>query len=210
MGAVAALLFLKRYPARRIRLAVVSPLLFGVPSTPRPRRSPRTRPRRIDRRGPRYASSMPNAFAADLDKTAKELLADPSFLEGRKAAFFVGRGRSAGAFRSAQGVGRALPLAAPASPAFPRERHDPIGGKRGDQVSQRSWPGWTRPGSSTARKQGGEYMDLDINIEQDRVRVTIMGPIDTAGGASSAPNSRSSPRTRLSGTPSSTSPRCRR
>ncbi len=26
-------------------------------------------------------------------------------------------------------------------------------------------------------------MDLDINIEQDRVRVTIMGPIDTAGGS---------------------------
>jgi anti-sigma B factor antagonist len=26
-------------------------------------------------------------------------------------------------------------------------------------------------------------MDIDINIEQDRVRVTIMGPIDTAGGS---------------------------
>jgi anti-anti-sigma factor len=26
-------------------------------------------------------------------------------------------------------------------------------------------------------------MDLDIDIEQDRLRVTILGPIDTAGGS---------------------------
>lgn len=26
-------------------------------------------------------------------------------------------------------------------------------------------------------------MDLEIDIEQDRVKITIMGPIDTAGGA---------------------------
>jgi Anti-anti-sigma regulatory factor (antagonist of anti-sigma factor) len=26
-------------------------------------------------------------------------------------------------------------------------------------------------------------MDLDIDIEQDRIRITILGPIDTAGGS---------------------------
>jgi alpha-beta hydrolase superfamily lysophospholipase len=116
MGAVAALLFLKRYPARRTRLAIVSPLLFGASGDA------------LD------AASMPNALMADLDRTVEELLADPSFLEGREAAFFVGEDDPLVPFeRLTELVGK-LPLKSPRIAGFPRERHDLIGGGHGDQV----------------------------------------------------------------------------
>ena len=135
MGAIAALLFLKRYPARRMRMAIVSPLLFGVPmdASPEALASDEGHKARISE-DPRYAASMPNALAADLDKTAKELLADTSFLEGRKAAFFAGADDPLVPFERLKETAAALPLAASRVVGFPRERHDPIGGKRGDQV----------------------------------------------------------------------------
>jgi alpha-beta hydrolase superfamily lysophospholipase len=147
MGAVAALLFLKRYPARRTRIALVSPLLFGVPvdASPEALAEDEEHKEKIQA-DPRYAASMPNALAADLDRTAKELLADPSFLEGRKAAFFVGEDDPLvpiGRLKEAIG---ALPLKDPGMKSFPRERHDPIGGRRGDQVAAAilSWLDETR------------------------------------------------------------------
>ena len=135
MGAIAALLFLKRYPARRIRLAVVAPLLFGIPVDAAPEALAADEAHRAHIvEDPRYASSMPNALAADLDRTAKELLADPSFLEGRKAAFFVGEDDPLVPFDRLKATVGALPLAATRVSGFPRERHDPIGGKHGEQV----------------------------------------------------------------------------
>jgi alpha-beta hydrolase superfamily lysophospholipase len=135
MGAVAALLFLKRYPARRTRLAAVAPLLFGVPvdATPEALAEDEAHRRRLAD-DPRYAPSIPNAFAADLDRVAKELLAEPSFLEGRKAAFFVGEADPLVPFeRLKESIGP-LPLKEGRFASFPRERHDPIGGKHGDLV----------------------------------------------------------------------------
>jgi len=135
MGAIAALLFLKRYPARRIRLAVVSPLFFGVPveAAPEALAEDETHRKRIAE-DPHYAASMPNALAADLDRTVKELLADPSFLEGRKASFFVGEDDPLVPFERLKEVVTKLPLVAARVASFPREKHDPIGGKRGSQV----------------------------------------------------------------------------
>ena len=135
MGAIAALLFLKRYPARRTRLAIVSPLLYGIPvdATPETLAEDEAHKKRIAE-DPLYAASMPNALAADLDKTAKELLADPAFLEGRKTAFFVGEDDPLVPLERLKESVSKLPLKAVRITSFPRERHDPIGGKRGDQV----------------------------------------------------------------------------
>jgi alpha-beta hydrolase superfamily lysophospholipase len=147
MGAVAALLFLKRYPARRIRLAIVSPLLYGIPvdATPETLAADDGHKKRITD-DPRYAASMPTGLAADLDQTAKELLADPAFLEGRKAGFFVGEDDPLVPFERLKETVAKFPLAAQRFVSFPRERHDPIGGKRGDQVITAilSWLGETR------------------------------------------------------------------
>jgi alpha-beta hydrolase superfamily lysophospholipase len=135
MGAIAALLFLKRYPARRFRLAIVSPLLFGVPGDASPEilAEDAAHKKRIAE-DLRFAASTPEALAADLERTARELLADTAFLEGRKAAFFVGEDDPLVPFeRLRESVGK-LPLNSPRVASFPRERHDPIGGKRGDQV----------------------------------------------------------------------------
>jgi alpha-beta hydrolase superfamily lysophospholipase len=136
MGAVAALLFLKRYPARRIRFAAVSPLLFGVPvdASPEALAEDEEHKKKIAE-DPRYAASMPNSLAADLDRTAKELLGDPSFLEGRKAAFFVGEDDPLVPLQRLKESVAALPLKEARVTSFPRERHDPIGGRRGDQVA---------------------------------------------------------------------------
>jgi pimeloyl-ACP methyl ester carboxylesterase len=135
MGAISALLFLKRYPARRIRLAVVSPLLFGIPvdASPETLAEDGEHKKRIAE-DQRFAASIPNALAADLDRSAKELLADPSFLEGRKAAFFVGEDDPLVPFEKLKESIGTLPLRSPRITTFPRERHDPIGGKRGSQV----------------------------------------------------------------------------
>jgi alpha-beta hydrolase superfamily lysophospholipase len=113
MGAVAGLLFLKRYPARQTRLAIVSPLLFGVPAD---------------------AESMPKALTADLVRTVEELLADTSFLEGREAAFFVGEDDPLVPFERLKELVGKLPLQSSRITSFPHERHDPIGGERGDRV----------------------------------------------------------------------------
>jgi alpha-beta hydrolase superfamily lysophospholipase len=107
LGAVAALLLLKRYPWRALRVAVVSPLLFGLPEGFHP------------------------AFAADLDRVAAELLSDSSYLRGRVAAFLVGeedplvpRDRLEEAFRS-------LPLAAGSFAPLPGAAHEALGGAAG-------------------------------------------------------------------------------
>lgn len=147
MGAIAALLFLKRYPARRARIAVVSPLFFGVPvdASPEAFAENEAHKKRIAE-DPRYAASMPNALAADLDRVAKELLADPSFLEGRKAAFFVGEDDPLVPVDKLKALMDALPLKEKRMTSFPRERHDPIGGMRGDHViaAIQSWFDETR------------------------------------------------------------------
>ncbi|HET7839026.1 MAG TPA: alpha/beta fold hydrolase [Rectinemataceae bacterium] len=135
MGAIAALLFLKRYPARRTRIAFVAPLLFGVPVDALPEALSEDRAV-LDRIAAdrSFASSMPNALAADLDATVKTLLADPSFMEGRKAAFFVGESDSLVPFEKLKQTVDALPLKERKFVSFPRERHDPLGGQRGEQT----------------------------------------------------------------------------
>jgi len=68
MGAIAAFLFLKRYPARRTRLAAMSPLFFGVPVDITPEVLAGDESRRAGiASDPRYAASIPNALATDLD-----------------------------------------------------------------------------------------------------------------------------------------------
>jgi alpha-beta hydrolase superfamily lysophospholipase len=135
MGAVAALLFLKRYPARRARLAVLSPLFFGAPTdiAPQALAADEAHRSRIAE-DPRYAASIPNALAADLDRTAKELLADTSFLEGRKAAFFVGEEDPLVPFARLKETVAALPLKASRFASFPRGRHEITGGEAGGQA----------------------------------------------------------------------------
>jgi alpha-beta hydrolase superfamily lysophospholipase len=135
MGAVAALLFLKRYPARRTRLAAVAPLLYGVPvdATPDSLAEGEEHRKRLEA-DPRHAKSIPSALAADIDRVAKEILADPSFLEGRKAAFFVGESDPLVPFEKLKDAVGSLPLKDARFASFPRERHDPIGSERGDRV----------------------------------------------------------------------------
>jgi len=147
MGAIAALLFLKRYPARRTRLAALSPLFYGVPVDISPEVLAEDEARRAGIAGdPRFAASIPNALATDLDKTAKELLADTSFLEGRKAAFFVGEDDPLVPFESLKETVAALPLKARHFASFPRERHEITNGKHGDQAASAilSWLDETR------------------------------------------------------------------
>jgi alpha-beta hydrolase superfamily lysophospholipase len=134
LGAVAALLFLKRYPARRIRLVAVSPLLYGVPvdATPETFAADETQRKRLET-DPLFAASIPNALAADIDQTAKEILADPSFLEGRKAAFFVGEDDQIVPFEALKKTVESLPLKDGRFTSFPRERHEILGGARGDK-----------------------------------------------------------------------------
>jgi alpha-beta hydrolase superfamily lysophospholipase len=135
MGAVAALLFLKRYPARRARLAIISPLLYGVPVDIAPEALAADEAHRSRLAGdPQYPASIPNALAADLDRTAKELLADPSFLEGRQASFFVGEDDPLVPFERLRETVASLPLKANRFSSFPRERHEITSGRKGDQV----------------------------------------------------------------------------
>ncbi len=135
MGAVAAFLFLKRYPARRTRIAAVAPLLFGVPvDASAEALAEDDEHKEWIGKDPLFAPSIPNAFAADLDKVAKELLTDPGFLEGRKAAFFVGESDPLVPFDKLRETMEALPLKERRFASFPRERHDPLGGKRGESV----------------------------------------------------------------------------
>lgn len=135
LGAVAALLFLRRYPARKTRLAAVSPLLFGVPvdASPEAMLEEEAARSRLEA-DQRFAPSIPNALAADVDATAKTLLSDPSFLEGRKAGFFVGESDPLVPFEQLRETVEGLPLKDKRFTSFPRERHDPFGGKRSDQV----------------------------------------------------------------------------
>ena len=136
MGAVAALLFLKRYPARRTRLAAVAPLLFGVPVDATPEALAEDEAHRERLAGDKaFAASIPNALASDLDSAAKALLADPSFLEGRKAVFLVGESDPLVPYDRLKTASEALPLKERRFASFPRERHDPLGGKRGDAVA---------------------------------------------------------------------------
>jgi alpha-beta hydrolase superfamily lysophospholipase len=135
MGAIAALLFLKRYPARRMRLAILSPLFYGAPIDLPPEdfvEDEAIRSRLSDDSS--YAASIPNALATDLDRAAKELLADTSFLEGRKAAFFVGEDDPLVPFVRLKETVNTLPLKASRFASFPRERHEITSGKLGGQA----------------------------------------------------------------------------
>ncbi len=135
MGAIAAFLFLKRYPARNLRVAAVAPLFFGVPVDASPELLAEDDEQRARiAADPRFAYSMPNKLASDLDRTAKEMLEDPGFLEGRKAAFFVGEADPLVPFERLKETVSSLPLKKTHFASFPRERHDPLGGKRGEQV----------------------------------------------------------------------------
>jgi len=136
MGAIAAFLFLKRYPARRIRVAAIAPLFFGVPVDAKPDALADDEEHR-ERIGadPRFSASIPAKLAADLDRAAKEILSDPSFLEGRKAAFFVGEADPLVPHERLREAAAALPLKDARFATFPRERHDPVGGKRGAMVA---------------------------------------------------------------------------
>lgn len=105
MGAVAALLFLKRYPARRARLVALAPLLFGSRSA---------------------SATLPENLAADLDEAARRILADPSFLGGRKAAFFVGVPDPSVPLKLLEEAVEGLPLEDKRIVSFPRRRRDPL------------------------------------------------------------------------------------
>jgi alpha-beta hydrolase superfamily lysophospholipase len=135
MGAVAALLFLKRYPARRVRLVALSPLLYGVPvdATAEALAADETQRKRLEA-DPLFAASIPNALASDIDAAAKEILADPSFLEGRKAAFFAGEDDQIVPFETLKKTVDTLPLKDGRFGSFPRERHEILGGARGDKA----------------------------------------------------------------------------
>jgi alpha-beta hydrolase superfamily lysophospholipase len=127
MGAVAALLFLKRYPARRARLAALAPLLFGAPMDARLEAfSEAEAAGGLAEKA--FNAAIPNAFAADLDAAAKALVSDPSFLEGRKAAFFVGESDPLVPLARIREEKRLV--------SFPRERHDPLAGKRAAEVAK--------------------------------------------------------------------------
>ena len=118
-------------------LGAIAALLFGVPveATPDALSDDEDVRKRLaaDRL---FASSIPNALAADLDATAKALLADTSFLEGRKAAFFVGESDPLVPFERLREIVEALPLKERRFASFPREKHDPLGGKRGGQTME--------------------------------------------------------------------------
>jgi len=135
MGAIAAFLFLKRYPARSLRVAAVAPLFFGVPVDASPELLAEDEEHRARiAADPRFAYSMPSKLAADLDRNVKDMLGDPGFLEGRKAAFFVGEADPLVPFERLKETAASLPLKNFRFTSFPRERHDPLGGKRGGQV----------------------------------------------------------------------------
>lgn len=123
LGALAALLFLKRYPARRINLAAVAPLLFGAPLE-------------ALREALADDAELPDAFAADLGATAQALLAEPSFLEGRRAAFFGGGADPLVPPDRLAAAVEALPLSSKRLTSFPLERHDPISGERSAEVAK--------------------------------------------------------------------------
>jgi alpha-beta hydrolase superfamily lysophospholipase len=135
MGALAALLFLKRYPARRIRMALVAPLFYGVPVDVAPgdlaADDERAHALAEDKL---FASSIPNALASDLDNVAKDILAAPSFLEGRKAAFFVGEDDHLVGFEELKETAQSLPLKDSRFVSFPRARHEALGDKSGDNA----------------------------------------------------------------------------
>jgi alpha-beta hydrolase superfamily lysophospholipase len=135
MGAIAALLFLQRYPARSARLVAVSPLLLGAPASASPDALAEAEAhRRRIAEDPRCSASVPAALAADLDRVAKELLAEPSFLEGRSASFLVGEADPFVHHGRLKSAISALPLKERRFASIPRERHDPLGGDRGDQA----------------------------------------------------------------------------
>jgi alpha-beta hydrolase superfamily lysophospholipase len=147
LGAIAAFLFLKRYPARRSRVAAVAPLLYGVPVDVAPETLAEDEALRARfAADPRFASSIPASLAGDLDSAAKGLLADPSFMEGRKAGFFVGESDDLVPFERLKETVAGLPLASSSFVSFPRERHEITGGKYGDQAiaAIRAWFDETR------------------------------------------------------------------
>jgi pimeloyl-ACP methyl ester carboxylesterase len=118
MSAVAAMLFLKRYPARRVRIAAVSPLFFGLPADS----------------GAGGADLLPSALAVDLSRVAGELLADPSFLEGRMAAFLVGEDDPLVPPERLRSSVASFPLKDSRFMRFPGEGHGSIGTRPGERA----------------------------------------------------------------------------
>lgn len=131
MGAVAAFLFLKRYPSRRARVAALSPLFFGAPMKARLEAFAEGGAGLADAA---FDAAIPAAFAADLDATVKDLFADPSFLEGREAAFFVGEADPLVPIDRLEETVAKLPLKEKRIFKFPSERHDPLAGKKAGEV----------------------------------------------------------------------------
>jgi len=134
MGAVASLLFLKRYPARMVRLVLVAPLLFGAPALvlPGELRVGEASATAIPA-DPLAAQELPAALREELDSVA-ELLADPSFLAEREIATFVGESDPfvpADALRGAAGT---WPVKRGGFASYPRAMHDPVGGESGTRV----------------------------------------------------------------------------
>jgi len=123
MGAVAALLFLKRYPSRRAGLAALSPLLFGAQAEAGPAAAELS------------GSALPPALAEELGRVAGELLAEPSFLEGRSAAFLVGEEDPLVPRARLEAAVAALPLDPKRILAFPGARHDLLGGEAAEEVA---------------------------------------------------------------------------
>jgi len=147
MGAIAAFLFLKRYPARKVRVAAIAPLLYGVPVDVSPESLAEEEAIRSRiAADPRFPASIPNGLASDLDQAAKELLADPSFLEGRKVAFFAGESDELAPFEKLRQTVASLPLKERSFKSFPRQRHEITGGARGEPAiaAIRAWFDETR------------------------------------------------------------------
>jgi alpha-beta hydrolase superfamily lysophospholipase len=135
MGAVAALLFLKRYPARKARLVLLAPLLFGTPGAALP--GDLTEDSAVAARiaaDRLSARDMPAALAADLDSAAKELLSDPSFLAEREVATLVGEADPFVPVEALLRVAETWPLKRRLFASYPRARHDPVGGEEGSRA----------------------------------------------------------------------------
>ena len=126
MGAVAALLFLKRHPARRTRLALVAPLVFGAPAG---------------------GAGLSERMAEEVRRVGAELMADPAFLEGRQASFFVGEADEFVPHTDLARLVAELPLAEGGLSTFPEADHHALSGEAAEKMVATilSWLGSTGP-----------------------------------------------------------------
>ncbi|MDP3180179.1 MAG: alpha/beta fold hydrolase [Spirochaetaceae bacterium] len=135
MGAVASLLFLKRYPARKVRLVLVAPLLFGTPAIVLPGDLNEGEPTASKIAADRLAAQdFPAALRADIDSAAGDLLADPSFLAERQVATLVGESDPFVPVDALRGAAGTWPVKRGGFVSYPRARHDLVGGESGSLV----------------------------------------------------------------------------